>query len=247
VTPTRAPIIIGGLLQMSSLGLASTTWMQAEPPAPLSDASSVRFGLNYPSRMQAGLSETIAVTLTRNAQGTVQATLGTPGIVNLVVSPVPVGTPGAPLQQARGANYSAFAVARIPATSGVQVQLSSPSNEEQSLDNETITWYWSVVSQTPGTRKMRLDFELRFKPKASGAPSVPDQPMWSPEIEIDVRDQNVLAVGPLSIPTNNLGQTIVQAGLGSQIPLIIAWVRGKLQRKPAEPPVPPKRKRGKTA
>lgn len=229
------------------MGLVGTTWMQGAPPAPLSDAPSVRFGLNYPSRMQAGLSETISVTLTRNAQGTLQPTVATPGIVSLVVSPVPVGTPGVPLQQARGANYSAFAVARIPATSGVQVQLSSPSNEEQSLDNETITWYWSVVSPTPGLRKMRLDFELRFKPKTSGATSVPDQPMWSPEIEIDVRDQNVLAVGPLSIPTNNLGQTIVQAGLGSQIPLIIAWVRGKLQGKPAEPPLPPKPKRGKSA
>jgi hypothetical protein len=223
------------------LGLAGVGFMQAATPVPLSAAPTVQFGLTYQSQMQAAVSDTISLTVSRSTLGGV-ATMTTPGTTNLVVTPVPVGTPGAPLQQARGTNYSVFAVARIPATAGVQIQLSSPLNEEQSLDRDSVTWYWSVVSQTTGTRRLRLDFELRFKPKTSDAPPLPDEPMWSPEITLDVRDQNVLAVGPLTIPTNNLGQTIVQAGLSSQIPLIIGWVRGKLMGKPTTPP-PTKRKK----
>jgi hypothetical protein len=222
----------------------SGRWMDDATPAPLSDAASVRLGLNYPDKMQVGQSETIAVSVTRGLQGSVALTIGPAGGgTSVVVSPIPLGTPGASLQQAHGADYAAFVVARIPPTSGVQVSLSSPSNEEQSLDRDTITWYWSVASQTAGTRKMRLDLEIRFKPRTATAVPVADTPIWSPEITIEVRDKDVIALGPLQLPTNTIGQTIVQVGLSSQIPLVITWVRNKLT---GGAPPPPVRRRRRT-
>ena len=130
----------------------------------------------------------------------------------------------------------AFAVARLPATSGLTVTLSSPSSEEQPLDRDSITWYWSVVSQASGPRHLRLDLELRYKGRTADVPAVPDEPVWTPEIMLDVREKDAIVMGPLSIPTGNIGQTIISAGLSSQIPLLIAWVRTRVGPHPAPPP-----------
>jgi hypothetical protein len=234
--------ITGAQVQLLGWPAALQAGPLATAPS-LADAPALQLGLNHPSQIQTAVSETISLTLTTSA-GVVLATVGTPGQTTLVVSPVPLGTPGAPLPQARGTNYAAFAVARIPATTGVQVVLSSPSNEEQALERESITWYWSVTSATAGTRHMRLNLELRYKPRLPGAPSVADEPLWSPEIVIEAREKDVISVGPLQLPTANLGQTIVQIGLTSQLPLLIAWLRARIWTRPPNPPPPPRRRRG---
>ncbi|HEX8968821.1 MAG TPA: hypothetical protein VF937_13125 [Chloroflexota bacterium] len=238
-TPTPGPRAARGagtLLGIAAVNLFPPVWF-AQPEL----GSHLAFDLAYPSQMAVGTSDVITLNIVRSADGGVVATTQTPNLVDLAATPVPFGTPGASILEARGENYDVFAAAAV-SSSDLDIVRTSPLSDEQQLDQQTSRWSWSVNPRTAGAnRRAQLVIELRYRPR-SGSQGIPyARTVWEPPMVIDVREKDALVMGPLQIPTASVGTTLVQAGISSQVPLLIAWIRGKLSGGSAKGPRRPKR------
>jgi len=209
--------------------------------------TNLQLNLAYPRQIVVDTSDMITLTIVRSPDGSVDTITQTPNIVNLAATPLPLGTPGVPILEARGRNYDVFAAAAV-SSSDLQID-SSPLSEEQPLDQRTSSWSWSVKPKLAGSnRHAHLVVELRYRPRPDSQGSAYARSVWVQEMSIDVREKDVLGFGPVQIPTASLGTALVQAGISSQVPLLIAWAKRKLTRGSERPPTerPPTRKKKKT-
>jgi hypothetical protein len=91
----------------------------------------------------------------------------------LAATPVPVGTPGIPLSDAFGSNYSASASAQLYTADFVV----SPNNVDwESLDQTAIRWGWSITPKTLGRQAIFVAVLAQWKPQP-GAESQRLQPI----------------------------------------------------------------------
>jgi len=105
------------------------------------------------------------------------------------------------------------------------------------LTSDTQQGSWYVAGVTSGPREISVRFSLRFVPKAGGS----DQPapgqdaqLWQEDARIAVQEQNAIIIGPWTVSTSSLGPTLFNAGVGSQVPLLIAWARSRFHHPTSE-------------
>ena len=245
-TPTPTATAIPRIAGIAPLGLAALDlflplWFAQTPLG-----TNLQLNLAYPRQIVVDTSDIITLTIVRSPDGSVDTITQTPNIVNLAATPLPLGTPGVPILEARGRNYDVFAAAAV-SSSDLQID-SSPLSEEQPLDQRTSSWSWSVKPKLAGSnRHAHLVVELRYRPRPDSQGSAYARSVWVQEMSIDVREKDVLGFGPVQIPTASLGTALVQAGISSQVPLLIAWAKRKLTRGSERPPTerPPTRKKKK--
>ena len=60
---------------------------------------------------------------------------------------------------------------------------------------------------------------------------------------MEARDKDVLAVGPVQVPMASVGQAIISAGISTQLPLLLAWLRKRVRPEPDPSPPRPARAR----
>jgi hypothetical protein len=201
-----------------------------QTPVPLSQLPSVRIGLTYPAQLEVGETKTITLRVTRPETDGVGTAPPTVGVVSLVGSPTPIGTPGVPLRLARGPNYAASLIPSFRTASDMRIEQNTPSEAEQSLDRDELQWEWYAVGHTVGIHRIRFTLEVGFRPNTTDVPPVSKERIWDPEINIEVRRKDALTAGPVEIPVGTLALAAVQVGVTSQVPLVIGWFRGKLKR-----------------
>src|SRR5581483_2140880 len=153
----RAPALPG------VLAVVASAWDSVLDQAPASTPASgtdLRLELALPARLRVGRPEPVTLTLSRTGEvvaGTATGVVGTPA---------PVGTPGVPLELARGPGYAAFAVARLVAA-GAEGVLSAPTSDEQPLDRldrGPLVWSWDVTARAEGTVGLSVAVDVLFRP-----------------------------------------------------------------------------------
>ncbi len=86
-----------------------------------------------------------------------------------------------------------------------------------------------IISQA--TLNVQLIYRLRDDPSRNPVQGT----VWSYPMSIDVREKDALVFGGVQIPTGSIGPTLIQAGISSQVPLLIAWLRTRFKHEPARP------------
>jgi len=207
------------LLSFASLGGA---WLdrgalvkqyQADPNAP----PEMRVAVSFPKLIEVGDSESVILVLSRNAEGALVPVLATPNMRALFGTPLPVGTPGVPIEVAHGPNYAAYAAAKLTAPAPADARLYSPLKEEQPLGAGQIEWKWTVTSPASGSKPLHLELEVGFRPRSTPGDEVPARQIWGPVLPLEVQDKS-----PFS--PRELGPNLVKTGSGALLTSFLAWL-----------------------
>jgi hypothetical protein len=162
----------------------------------------------------------------------------TPDLVSQSATPRPIGTPDADLQ-----GTVLYVDAEIDAGStDFEPTRTSPGVTEQRADDNIQPWTWSLAPRSAGTRQATLNVTLVYRSPDNNSVTL-QRPAWSQDMSIEVQQKGGLVIPllGLEIPVGSVGPTLIQAGISSQVPLAIAWLRARLKRQPATPA--PRRKR----
>ena len=230
----RAPALPG------VLAVVASAWDSVLDQAPASTPASgtdLRLELALPASLRVGRPEPVTLTLSRTGEvvaGTATGVVGTPA---------PVGTPGVPLELARGPGYAAFAVARLVAA-GAEGVLSAPTSDEQPLDRldrGPLVWSWDVTARAEGTVGLSVAVDVLFRPTTPAGGQVRQEALWSHRAPIEARQPNALRLGPVSVPLDPLASQLVVAGITTEAAAAAGWLKGRL----FGPKAPPRRHRGR--
>jgi hypothetical protein len=230
----RAPALPG------VLAVVASAWggVLAQAPAPTpARGTDLRLELALPAGLRVGRPEPVTLTLSRT--GEVVASTAT-GVVG---TPAPVGTPGVPLELARGPGYAAFAVAKL-VVAGAEGVLSAPTTDEQPLDRldrGPLVWSWDVTARTEGTVGLSVAVDVLFRPTTPAGGQVRQEALWSHRAPIEARQPNALRLGPVSVPLDPLASQLVVAGITTEAAAAAGWLKGRL----FGPKTPPRRRRGR--
>ncbi len=178
----------------------------------------------WPTRMEVNQSDSIRVTL-RKTGPTYRAAPEVGGNQVVMATPLPVGTPGAPLERAFGAGYDATAQAKLAA---IAFDMRALEDEEQGLEPSAVTWEWNVIPRNAGEQVVNVSVEVHWKPKGGGA--VVQRQVWRTRLDTEVA-QPLVATGQISLLSIVAGF----AGSGLSVPWL--YERYK-ERRPRPAPSP---------
>jgi hypothetical protein len=83
------------------------------------------------------------------------------------VLPLDIGTPG-PLSAARGAGFDTFVTARLEGA-GAEIA-PSEAQRYRLIDQNTVTWSWSVMTNDPGRLLLDVTMDIEWIPLDGGEP-----------------------------------------------------------------------------
>jgi len=237
---TRRLFLVGlSLLVIGAFGFLATALLKPQPrslasvfvgpsfsgggggPSSIADAplSALVIEKDWPVEMDLNTSDTIAIILTLNTQGTILPIAPAGNHRLAQETPVPVGTPGAPLSEAFGLGYQAFATANLVATT---FEITRLGPQEQWLDQAAIEWSWNISPKSLGMQIVDADVEIQWKPLQANSPlPVILTQIWQTRMEINVTDP-LLNVG-LSVSSQIIGFIGAFGGIGLTVPWI--WER----------------------
>ncbi len=230
-TPTASPTPqrVGDLPPLAALRFLPVIGL-----AQAGSGTSLTFGLNYTSKAAMDRPASVTLIISRSQDGQVVLTL-TPNVANVAATPRPLGTPGVSVLDAGGPARDLFATADIAATD-FESRLMSPGVGEQRVDEHTQPWTWSLSPKLPGdNRQATLNVQLIYRLRDDPSRNPVQGTVWSYPMSIDVREKDALVFGGVQIPTGSIGPTLIQAGISSQVPLLIAWLRTRFKHEPARP------------
>jgi hypothetical protein len=121
----------------------------------------------WPKSIEVDQSDSVRVSFIQTKDGGYVARLESEDNVIIPATPLPVGTPSAPLVDAFGPEYEGFA--RADLGSGA-FNIVSVWSEEYSLAQKEITWKWNVISNKPGRQVLDAIVEVVWRPKDGGDP-----------------------------------------------------------------------------
>ena len=139
-----------------------------------------------------------------------------PGHTVIADTPIPIGTPGAPIQRAFGVEYEAFAHAKLAASN---FDFQSASLEYQALEQSTVQWEWNISPKEVGDQLVNLSVEVQWRPTGGQAEPI-ERSIWHSQLDILVKQ-------PL-IPTDTLNTMSVGSGFAGLI-LIVLWLYQKFR------------------
>ena len=182
----------------------------------------------WPSRMEIDRSDYVRVSLVRTAEGGFTPTVEVAGHTAVVATPIPVGTPGAPLATAFGPACKASAVARLE---GAAFEISLLEPEVQSLDQDRITWDWNILPVKPGSQTVNACVIVRWQP-SEGEWDAIERMVWRAPLAIEVEEPWIKTgqLSVLSLASSLLGSVLTAPWLYQRISKI-----GERRRKRSDP------------
>jgi hypothetical protein len=145
-----------------------------------------------------------------------------------------VETTAIPLPVARS-DYDGYVSASLTAA-GLEVAAAGP--EEQPLQpGGTNTWRWSISAPRPGTYRPVVNLTVRWEPRSgSGAPSLPEEAVWSRVFTVEAR--SLLGLSGPRLDVLGLGGSVLGtvAGLPFLEKALTALWRRIRRRRPQETP-----------
>ena len=137
----------------------------------------------WPERMEIDRSDYIRVSLVRTTEGEYVPTVEVIGHTAVAATPVPVGTPEAPIERAFGPEYKASVAADL---AGAAFDKDPLAPEYQSLEQPGgITWKWNIVPRNPGPQVVNVCIRVRWEP-TKGDGEMIEREIWDEELRIVV-------------------------------------------------------------
>jgi hypothetical protein len=133
--------------------------------------------------MGRGESEFIRLSLIRTKDQAFTPQIEVEGHSMSVDTPIPIGTPGTPIEAAFGSEYSGIGIARIAATA-FECTLSSP--EFQSLEQPRLDWIWNCSSDSVGSHYVNLSLYVRWESVDKTDNAIEERQIWRNQIPITV-------------------------------------------------------------
>jgi hypothetical protein len=201
--PTKAPLLTpepthpsASATPRPTMGIEELSPTPSPQPIPV---PTVLIEAEWPTRMEVNWSDSVRVSLVRTTEGAYVPTIEVEGHTAVVDTPIPVGTPGQPIEEAFGSGYEAFALARLVGT-GFDVESAGP--EEQSLEQPTITWEWNITPRQPGHHVLNVSLEACWRPAGDEGQAVMRQ-VWRARLDVQVVEplvskRTLLTLTPIS-------------------------------------------------
>ncbi|MBN1452335.1 MAG: serine/threonine protein kinase [Anaerolineales bacterium] len=172
----------------------------------------------WPQYMHADEADSIRVSLIRTSEQLFVPTIEVEGHAAEVATPIPYGTPGAPIDTAFGDQYRVSAVARLDA---VAFSCSPSTHAYQSLGQSRIDWVWNCVANNPGDQCVNASVYIRWEP-INGDGDIIERQIWRSRFDIPIED-------PLLTTDHVTLFTLVSGLLGSVF--TTPWVYQRLKKK----------------
>lgn len=171
--------------------------------------------VEWPVQMEIDRADTVRIELIRISEGVYVPTAEVAGNTIEAATPIPVGTPGAPIEEAFGVSYHAYATASLV---GTTFDIERASLERRSLTQDRIVWEWNLTPTTKGTQALNANIVIEWEPDDGGATI--ERQIWQARLETEVKKR--------LIPTPQVGLVTAISGIvgsGFSIP----WIFDRLQ------------------
>jgi hypothetical protein len=148
----------------------------------------------WPKKMEIDRSDSVRISLVRTTEQVFVPTVEIVGHTVIVASPMPVGTPAAPIAMAFGPEYEALANATLK---GAAFECEPLQTEDQSIDQPRITWEWNIIPKKPGQQIVNANIEIKWKPIGSKESTI-QRTVWRYRLDILVQ-KPLIATGQLNV------------------------------------------------
>jgi hypothetical protein len=187
----------------------------AAPPPPVLEPN-VIIEAEWPVKMAVGTSDSIRVSLIRVAEDEYVATVEVEGRTVIGATPLPVGTPEAPIERAFGPDYEASVTANLVSTA---FEIEPVTNARQPLDQNVIIWEWNIISDRPGEQTVNARIEAEWVPTGGEGAAIQSQ-IWLSRFDILVY-KPLITTGQVSVMSLVTGFI----GSGLSLPWLFEQVR----------------------
>jgi hypothetical protein len=123
-------------------------------------------------------------------------------------TPLPVGTPEAPIERAFGPDYEASVTASLVSTA---FEIEPVGDASQSLDQSVIIWEWNIICDRPGEQTVNARIEAEWVPTGGEGAAIQRQ-IWLSRFDI-------LVTEPLITPGQLSVMSVVGGFIGSGLSL----------------------------
>jgi hypothetical protein len=172
----------------------------------------------WPERMEIDRSDSIRISFIRTTEQIFMPTIEIAGHTVIADTPIPFGTPGAPIEKPPGSEYKASAIANL---AGTAFKISPCTNEYQSLEQSQITWEWNIMPEKPYSQTINASIQVQWEPIGGNGKTIQRQ-IWRRRLDIFVEK-------PL-ITADQLSVTSLFSGfVGSA--LSIPWLYGRIKER----------------
>ncbi|HJT56611.1 MAG TPA: hypothetical protein VJ761_08950 [Ktedonobacteraceae bacterium] len=182
-----------------------------------SEQSNLRIDVGSAAQMQVQDSQVIKVVLSSVSGSSLNdiALKASVPAENATVTSTPtnlVGTPDVPLQNAFGPGYEPFATATLGPNPAFTFMPLGDTASEQPLNQDSITWRWSVIANKPGTQILDVNIEAMWKPLSKKFPKQQPASIGNAQIQIQVAE-------PMPTPTPTLSPSPTPDPVPSSSPI----------------------------
>ena len=193
------PIIAPPPLAIPTLTAPATPTLS--PPTPSATATPVepaRVSLpmveaEWPRDMSVDASDTVRISLVRVSETDFVPSVEIPGHTAVVATPIPVGTPGVPLEKTFGPDLHLTFRANLG--SGAFDIHPVSTIEFQPLDRPRIRWSWNVTAKNGGSQILSASIDARWTAGQDGPVAV-ERNLWRERLPVEVHE-SWLALGQL--------------------------------------------------
>jgi hypothetical protein len=197
----------GATSQTTQPSPVSTPDVTATPPAPQVKQKD-KIAVSYPERFLKDKDSTLRVELSRVAE-VITGTTTADGKVEVVAKPGEIAgatNSGAPMSEAFGSEYKAFATVTLISTDLVTRE--APPQAEQSLDPDAVVWEWHVRPDQNFKEVAQFAFQIDVVWRGAGLPDIHRRAVWR-------KDFPLVPVGPpTGIKILSYGSPITGGGGG---------------------------------
>ncbi len=187
----------------------------ASPTQPVEESFQTVIEVEWPVQMEIDRSDTVRIALVRVSDGLYVPTAEVAGNVVEAATPIPVGTPGSPIEEAFGGDYQAFATASLV---GTTFNIERGSLARRSLAGDRIVWDWNLTPTAKGPQILSANIVIEWEPVNGGA--VIERQIWQARLDTEVKKRIV--------PTRNAGLiTAFSSVIGSVFS--IPWIFDRMQ------------------
>jgi hypothetical protein len=211
--PTNAPTSPPAMVEATATEQPVTPTQAAVEEQPPQTQTVIE--VEWPVQMEINRADSVRIALIRISEGVYVPTVEVGGNVVEAATPIPVGTPGAPIEEAFGSSYYAYATASLV---GTTFDIKRASLERRSLAQDRIVWEWNLTPTAKGPQALNANIVIEWEPDDGGATI--ERQIWQARLDTEVKKR--------FLPTQNVGLvTAISGVIGSGFS--IPWIFDRLQ------------------